>query len=84
MTFHTFNYCFSEGGFFDLRQHTVGGISWNLAIQRLRLRYEIRREFAPYIGVSWKKAWGDTANIVRAAGAETSSLYFVAGLRLWF
>jgi len=50
----------------------------------LRLRYEIRREFAPYIGVSWKKAWGDTANIVRAAGAETSSLYFVAGLRLWF
>jgi copper resistance protein B len=50
----------------------------------LRLRYEIRREFAPYIGVSWKKAWGDTANMARAAGAETSSLYFIAGLRLWF
>jgi copper resistance protein B len=50
----------------------------------LRLRYEIRREIAPYIGISWKKAWGDTADIARAGGAETSSLYFVAGLRLWY
>ncbi|MEJ2761309.1 MAG: copper resistance protein B [Gammaproteobacteria bacterium] len=39
----------------------------------LRLRYEIRREFSPYIGVSWKKAWGDTANMARAAGAELQS-----------
>jgi len=50
----------------------------------LRLRYEIRREFSPYIGVSWKKTWGDTAALARADGAETSSLYFLAGLRLWF
>lgn len=50
----------------------------------LRLRYEIRREFAPYIGVSWKKTWADTADIARAGGAETSSLYFIAGLRAWF
>ncbi|WP_139786963.1 copper resistance protein B, partial [Klebsiella pneumoniae] len=24
----------------------------------LRLRYEIRREFAPYIGVSWNQLYG--------------------------
>jgi len=28
----------------------------------LRLRYEIRREFAPYIGVTWNRAFGATAD----------------------
>ncbi len=49
-----------------------------------RLRYEIKRELAPYIGVSWERAVGNTADIARANGEEPSSLSFVTGLRLWF
>src|SRR5699024_8540553 len=36
----------------------------------LRLRYEIRREFAPYIGVHWERQYGDTADYTRAAGHD--------------
>ncbi len=50
----------------------------------LRLRYEIRREFAPYIGVSWRQAVGGTADFARAAGARSAGTSFVAGLRLWY
>jgi copper resistance protein B len=50
----------------------------------LRLRYEIRREIAPYVGVSWRKALGDTADIVRAAGEEDETTALVAGVRVWF
>jgi copper resistance protein B len=50
----------------------------------LRLRYEIRREFAPYIGVSYERSFGDTADFVRADGEEPSSTRFVVGLRAWF
>ena len=32
----------------------------------LRLRYEIRREFAPYIGLEWTGKLGDTADFARA------------------
>lgn len=50
----------------------------------LRLRYEIRRQFAPYIGVSWKRKFGTTANFARAAGKDTSDTQLVAGMRIWF
>ena len=50
----------------------------------LRLRYEIRREIAPYVGVVWTRSYGDTADFARAAGDEVDELRFVAGLRLWF
>lgn len=50
----------------------------------LRLRYEIRREFAPYIGVNWEKKFGDTGNFAREEGESTSDLQFVAGVRAWF
>ncbi len=50
----------------------------------LRLRYEIRREFAPYLGVSWSRKLGDTADLVRAEGGDTGLLAVVAGLRLWY
>lgn len=50
----------------------------------LRLRYEIRREFAPYIGVSWTELLGGTADFARAAGEATSSRSVVAGLRFWY
>lgn len=50
----------------------------------LRLRYEIRREFSPYIGVSWERRLGRTADYWRAAGEGPGSTTFVVGLRTWF
>jgi copper resistance protein B len=50
----------------------------------LRLRYEIRREFAPYLGVVWSRKFGDTAELARARGGDTQETQFVAGLRVWF
>ena len=47
----------------------------------LRLRYEINRQFAPYIGVEWSDAYGDTADFRQAAGQDISDTSFVAGLR---
>ncbi|HXI88144.1 MAG TPA: copper resistance protein B [Parvularculaceae bacterium] len=49
----------------------------------LRLRYEIRRQFAPYIGVSWQRSVGKTADFARADGVDPGGVSFVAGLRLW-
>ena len=50
----------------------------------LRLRFELRRELAPYIGVSWDRKVGDTARFARAQGEDTGGFSFVAGLRMWF
>jgi copper resistance protein B len=50
----------------------------------LRLRYEIRREIAPYIGVAWVHRLGETADVARAAGEDTSDLQALAGIRFWF
>lgn len=50
----------------------------------VRLRYEIRREFAPYAGVEWAGKFGGTKDMVRAAGGDTSESRIVAGLRFWF
>lgn len=50
----------------------------------LRLRYEIRREFAPYVGLSWERRIGDTARFSRLAGDGVETTSFVAGIRFWF
>ena len=50
----------------------------------LRLRYEIKREFAPYIGVSWDRKVGKTADYARARGEDIGGATFVAGIRAWF
>jgi copper resistance protein B len=50
----------------------------------LRLRYEIVREIAPYIGVSWERKVGPTADVARREGADVSDLAFVTGIRFWF
>jgi len=49
----------------------------------LRLRYEIRREFAPYIGVNWTRAYGNSADMLREVGDDASEARLVAGIRLW-
>lgn len=50
----------------------------------LRLRYEIRRELAPYLGINWWKKFGNTADFARDEGEETDDLQFVVGVRVWF
>ena len=50
----------------------------------LRLRYEIRREIAPYVGLEWTKYYGNSADFVRRDGYEISDAKAVAGLRIWF
>jgi copper resistance protein B len=50
----------------------------------LRLRYEIRREIAPYIGVTYRKTAGQTRRLLRAEGEPLERTALVAGVRLWF
>lgn len=50
----------------------------------LRLRYEISRQFAPYIGVDWARAYGHSADLRRAEDENTDEARLVAGVRFWF
>jgi copper resistance protein B len=50
----------------------------------LRLRYEITRKFAPYIGVVYEQRFGPTADLVRAAGDQVGDVKLTAGIRGWF
>lgn len=49
----------------------------------LRLRYEIRREVSPYVGIEWVAKHGGTAASTRAAGEADHETRWVAGVRLW-
>lgn len=50
----------------------------------LRLRYELRREFGPYLGVVYERKLGETADLARADGEEVEDTRFVLGVRAWF
>jgi copper resistance protein B len=50
----------------------------------LRLRYEITRKFAPYIGVAWEKKFGQTAAMLRADHERTDAVRFAVGVRAWY
>lgn len=50
----------------------------------LRLRYEWRREFAPYLGLEWVRAFGDTADLLQRDGLAREESRVVAGLRFWY
>ncbi|WP_225421340.1 copper resistance protein B [Sphingomonas parva] len=50
----------------------------------VRLRYEIERQFAPYVGVQYERAFGDTADFRRAAGEKAGGWSFLVGIRSWF
>lgn len=49
-----------------------------------RLRYEFVPEFAPYIGVEYERAFGDTADFRRAADEDVGGWTMLSGIRLWF
>jgi copper resistance protein B len=50
----------------------------------MRLRYEFRREIAPYVGVTWNRTYGETGDFAEAAGEDTEGARLVTGVRIWF
>ena len=75
----------AEANFYG-KNDPVRGIGSGLAQTEVgvRLRYEIRREFAPYVGVIWNRAYGQTAEYARDEGEDRSEVRWVLGVRLWF
>ena len=74
-----------EANFFSKNDHPVGlGNGLSDVSVGLRLRYEIKREFAPYIGIEWDKRFGDTADFARAEGGRVSDTKWLAGIKFWF
>lgn len=66
----------------DERRGIGSGLS--TAEAGLRLRYEIARQFAPYMGVVREWSFGHTADFRRDEGEDTNDTRFVAGVRIWF
>lgn len=60
------------------------GSGFNNVQLGFRLRYEIRREIAPYIGVSWNRKLSETADFTRLEGGSASVFGLVGGVRMWF
>lgn len=50
----------------------------------LRLRYEFVPELAPYIGLEYERAFGDTADFRRAAAEDVGGWSLLLGVRAWF
>lgn len=50
----------------------------------LRLRYEIRRELAPYVGITWERKFFGTADLARERGEHIGKAWFAFGVRTWF
>jgi copper resistance protein B len=74
-----------EANFYGIEdQERELGAGLSNVVAGLRVRYEIRREFAPYLGVDWNAKFGATADYAKAAGVNTSDTNLVAGLRFWF
>lgn len=67
----------------DDPEHAIGSGLSDLQIG-LRLRYEFRREFGPYIGLVWTRRFGQSADFARETGEDADDLQVLAGLRVWF
>ena len=49
-----------------------------------RLRYQLNRKLAPYVGVHWERKLGGSADFARAQGEKTSAVSILLGIRTWF
>jgi len=49
-----------------------------------QLRYEITRKLAPYVDITYERAYGSTADMARAAGEDDASTTLRLGLRVIF
>lgn len=50
----------------------------------LRMRYEFKREFGPYVGITWNRKMFGTADFARAEGEQVGAARLAFGLRTWF
>ena len=53
-------------------------------LSAFRLRYEIEKEVAPFIGDGFEQFTGNTAGFAAANGEQASKLRVLAGLKVWF
>lgn len=60
------------------------GAGLSTAEAGLRVRYELRRDFAPYVGVNWNRKFFGTADFARTAGEDTGGARLAIGVRAWF
>lgn len=67
----------------DVKENSIGS-GLNDIDLGLRLRYEIIREVAPYVGITWNQLTGTTKDLAVSSGEEASTVSFVTGIRLWF
>ena len=68
--------------FSENRKFGVGS-GFNYVEPGIRIRYEFRRELAPYVGVEWLRQLGGTARLARGDGEAVSSPALVVGMRAW-
>lgn len=74
-----------EMNFYNKDDHNRGVGSGLAEIDTgLRLRYEFRRKFAPYVGYAYNGKFGSTAQYARQSGEATDNSSFVFGLRVWY
>jgi copper resistance protein B len=67
----------------DVPERHVGSGVNNVELG-LRLRYEVTRKFAPYVGVNWERRLGEAADFARAEGEKIDTRSVVVGTRFWF
>ena len=67
----------------DLPSRAIGS-GLNSAAIGARLRYQVTQLFAPYLGIEYEAATGETRDFRRAAGEKVSGLRLLAGVRAWF
>ena len=67
----------------DIPELGIGGGIDNIELG-LRLRYEIKPEFAPYIGIEQDWKFGGSRDFAIAAGEDASVTNYVVGVRFWF
>lgn len=68
------------------KQDPENGIGSGLSHMELglRLRYELCREFAPYVGLTWERKLGDTADLASSVKGDDSDTSIVLGFRAWY
>ena len=73
---------------FDLAAQDVSefgiGAGLSTAEVGLRLRYEFVPEFAPYIGIQYERAFGDTRRFLKDEGEKAAGWSLLTGVRVWF
>lgn len=89
-----YEWLLTQTSYLQPRLELVGNIGDSEAYQResglsnmrvgLRYRQEVTREFAPYVGIYWSRALGNTANQMEANGEDTTESGIVIGARVWF